>query len=95
MGASGSGAVDPGEAGPVTTGSVPSGRLSTRSGFVLDERNAPFVKWFPDGVMNTCYNALDRHVINDRGEQTARAKSVCRSCPVRWPHTPRRTDRAP
>ncbi|HUR73685.1 MAG TPA: AMP-binding protein, partial [Sporichthya sp.] len=38
---------------------------------VLDDSNAPFVKWFPDGVMNTCYNALDRHVINGRGEQAA------------------------
>ncbi len=38
---------------------------------VLDDSNAPFVKWFPDGVLNTCYNALDRHVINGRGEQTA------------------------
>jgi propionyl-CoA synthetase len=38
---------------------------------VLDDSRAPFVRWFPDGVMNTCYNALDRHVIADRGEQVA------------------------
>jgi propionyl-CoA synthetase len=38
---------------------------------VLDDSNAPFVKWFPDGVLNTCYNALDRHVIDGRGEQVA------------------------
>jgi len=38
---------------------------------VLDDSAAPFVRWFPDGVLNTCYNALDRHVINDRGEQAA------------------------
>ena len=38
---------------------------------VLDDSKAPFVRWFPDGVLNTCYNALDRHVINDRGRQIA------------------------
>ena len=29
---------------------------------VLDERNAPFYKWFIDGKMNIVYNALDRHM---------------------------------
>ena len=38
---------------------------------VLDDTNAPFVKWFPDGELNTCHNALDRHVAAGRGEQTA------------------------
>ncbi len=38
---------------------------------VLDEANAPFVRWFPDGELNTCHNALDRHVEAGRGEQTA------------------------
>jgi propionyl-CoA synthetase len=38
---------------------------------VLDDSAAPFVRWFPDGVLNTCYNALDRHIINGRGEQAA------------------------
>lgn len=28
-------------------------------------------RWFPDGVMNTCYNCLDVHVHNGRGSQTA------------------------
>ena len=28
---------------------------------VLDGSN-PFYRWFPDGVLNTCFNALDRHV---------------------------------
>ncbi|MBY0338509.1 MAG: AMP-binding protein [Acetobacteraceae bacterium] len=28
-------------------------------------------RWFPDGVLNTCHNALDRHVAAGRGEQTA------------------------
>ena len=24
----------------------------------LDRGNPPFYRWFPDGMMNTCYNAL-------------------------------------
>src|SRR5919204_551654 len=28
-------------------------------------------RWFPDGVMNTCFNAVDRHVRDGRGEQAA------------------------
>ena len=27
--------------------------------------------WFADGVMNTCYNAVDRHVAAGRGDQAA------------------------
>ena len=27
--------------------------------------------WFPGGVLNTCYNAVDRHVLAGRGERTA------------------------
>ena len=38
---------------------------------VLDSSNPPFFKWFPDASLNTCYNALDRHVINGRADQTA------------------------
>jgi propionyl-CoA synthetase len=38
---------------------------------VLDDSNPPFYRWFAGGVLNTCYNALDRHVIAGRGEQTA------------------------
>jgi propionyl-CoA synthetase len=38
---------------------------------VLDDSNAPFYRWFTGGKLNTCYNALDRHVENGRGEQTA------------------------
>ena len=37
----------------------------------LDESNAPLYRWFPDGELNTCYNALDRHVDGGRGEQPA------------------------
>ena len=38
---------------------------------VLDSDNPPFYRWFPDGVTNACYNALDVHVEGGRGEQTA------------------------
>jgi len=38
---------------------------------VLDASNAPFYRWFVGGELNTCYNALDRHVESGRGEQTA------------------------
>ena len=27
--------------------------------------------WFPDGILNSCHNAIDRHVANGRGEQAA------------------------
>ena len=37
----------------------------------LDAGAAPFYRWFPDGALNTCYNALDRHVVAGRGEQPA------------------------
>ena len=38
---------------------------------VLDSTRAPFTRWFPDGRLNTCANALDRHVARGRGESTA------------------------
>jgi propionyl-CoA synthetase len=38
---------------------------------VLDDDSPPFYRWFPDGRLNTCYNALDRHVIAGRGDQAA------------------------
>jgi propionyl-CoA synthetase len=38
---------------------------------VLDSSKAPFYKWFAGGKMNTCYNAVDRHVENGRADQTA------------------------
>ena len=38
---------------------------------VLDDSNAPIYRWFPGGRLNTCYNALDRHVANGRGDQAA------------------------
>jgi len=38
---------------------------------VLDASNPPFYRWFRGGRLNTCFNALDRHVRDGRGEQTA------------------------
>lgn len=38
---------------------------------VLDSSNPPFYRWFTGATLNTCYNAVDRHVENGRGEQTA------------------------
>jgi propionyl-CoA synthetase len=40
-------------------------------GTVLDDSNPPFYRWFPDGVTNACYNALDLHVEAGRGDQLA------------------------
>ena len=38
---------------------------------VRDDSNKPFYRWFTGGIVNTCYNALDRHVEGGRAEQTA------------------------
>ena len=38
---------------------------------ILDDSNPPFYRWFPDGQLNTCANALDRHVADGRGDQAA------------------------
>ncbi len=37
----------------------------------LFDENAPIYEWFNDGMVNTCWNALDRHVEAGRGEQVA------------------------
>ncbi|MBK0328526.1 propionyl-CoA synthetase [Rhodobacteraceae bacterium F11138] len=37
----------------------------------LNADNAPLYTWFQDGLVNTCWNAVDRHVEAGRGEQTA------------------------
>jgi propionyl-CoA synthetase len=38
---------------------------------VLDDDNPPFYRWFPDAELNTCANALDRHVDGGRADQPA------------------------
>ena len=57
---------------------------------VLDDSNKPFYRWFTGGVCNTCYNALDLHVENGRGDQDALAGhrdggTRSPSLPVSWP----------
>jgi propionyl-CoA synthetase len=38
---------------------------------VLDDSRKPFYRWFPGGELNTCYNAVDRHVESGKGGRTA------------------------
>jgi len=38
---------------------------------ILDDSRPPFYQWFPDGELNTCHNAVDRHVASGRGAQPA------------------------
>ncbi len=38
---------------------------------VLDDSDAPFYRWYTGGETNACYNAVDIHVDQGRGEQTA------------------------
>jgi propionyl-CoA synthetase len=38
---------------------------------VLDDTNLPFYRWFSGGELNTCYNAVDLHIEQGRGEQAA------------------------
>src|SRR5256886_2490644 len=38
---------------------------------VLDASRPPYYRWFSGGIVNTCYNALDRHVASGRGDQPA------------------------
>lgn len=43
----------------------------TAPGVALDESQAPVYRWFPNAELNTCYNAVDRHVANGRANQIA------------------------
>jgi propionyl-CoA synthetase len=38
---------------------------------VLDASRPPFFRWFPGARLNTCWNAVDRHVAAGRGERAA------------------------
>ena len=61
---------------------------------VLDDSRPPFYRWFAGGRLNTCYNALDRHVERGRADQLAliydspvtgtRRRSRTGSCGTRW-----------
>ena len=46
-------------------------RWTKRWDLVLDGQNRPFYRWFPGGRLNTCYNCLDVHVVEGRGQQAA------------------------
>jgi propionyl-CoA synthetase len=37
----------------------------------LNDSDAPFYTWFDDGMVNTCFNAVDRHVLAGNGDQVA------------------------
>jgi propionyl-CoA synthetase len=39
--------------------------------FALNKDRAPFFEWFCEGMVNTCWNAVDRHVLAGRGAYTA------------------------
>jgi len=38
---------------------------------ILDDSNKPFYRWYPGATLNTCFNALDRHVIAGHADRTA------------------------
>ena len=38
---------------------------------ILTKKNENFYEWFSDGVMNTCYNAVDKNILEGRGDQVA------------------------
>jgi propionyl-CoA synthetase len=42
-----------------------------RPAIALDASRAPIYEWFADGMANTCWNAVDRHVLAGRGNQLA------------------------
>lgn len=37
----------------------------------FDGAQGPYGRWFPDGRLNACYNAVDRHAESDRRDQVA------------------------
>ena len=38
---------------------------------ILNKSNHPFYRWYEDGTTNTCYNALDVHIDNGKGDKIA------------------------
>ena len=49
----------------------PSTWRSTALKQVFDPKAGVYGRWFVDGVCNTCWNAVDRHVMSGRGAQPA------------------------
>ena len=52
-------------------GAVPGIDWYRQPEVVLDRSNPPFYRWFSGGTLNTCFNAVDRHVRDGRGDQAA------------------------
>lgn len=38
---------------------------------ILNQQDSPFTRWFEDGEINACFNAVDIHVQQGRGDQAA------------------------
>ena len=38
---------------------------------ILNKKNEYLYEWFPDGILNTCYNAVDKNIVEGRGNQVA------------------------
>jgi len=38
---------------------------------ILNKSNPPFYRWFENGITNTCYNALDTHIDQGKGDKLA------------------------
>ncbi|XP_055377836.1 acyl-CoA synthetase short-chain family member 3, mitochondrial isoform X2 [Condylostylus longicornis] len=38
---------------------------------VLDNSMEPFTKWYVGGYLNACYNTIDRHILNGKGDKVA------------------------
>ena len=56
---------------------------------VLDRLEPAVCRWFVGGEVNTCYNALDRHVENGRAEQAALIYDSPVTQTIRYLHLPR------
>ena len=50
----------------------------------LDDSRAPLYQWYPDGVLNTSYNALDRHAEARRRDRDLRLRLRRRASPVQF-----------
>ena len=49
---------------------------------ILNSSNPPFYKWFEDGVTNTCYNALDIHILSSIKEGFGMVLIEAMSCGI-------------
>lgn len=49
---------------------------------IVDMSNPPFIKWFPDGEINMCYNCLDKHIEDGFGNNKAIIWESCYGQPT-------------